>query len=100
MNLALLLLVPLALGPAKFDKNLTAREVFFGNPERTAPQLSPDGKHIAYLAPKAGVLNVWLAKNGDLTKAEPVTDDKVRGIRNFFWALDGKTLLYVQDKGG
>jgi dipeptidyl aminopeptidase/acylaminoacyl peptidase len=88
------------LGPARLDDKLVPREVFFGNPERTAPQISPDGKHIAYLAPKDGVMNVWLAKNGDLAKATAITDDKVRGIRSFTWAYDGTHLLYVQDKGG
>src|SRR5262249_9334340 len=31
---------------------LIPRNVLFGNPERTAPQLSPDGKRLAWLAPE------------------------------------------------
>ncbi|MBL9127070.1 MAG: hypothetical protein JNL97_05465, partial [Verrucomicrobiales bacterium] len=30
---------------------LIPREVLFGNPERTNPQLSPDGKRLAWVAP-------------------------------------------------
>lgn len=88
------------LAPAKFDAKLTPRETFFGNPERTAPAVSPDGKQLAFLAPRDGVLNVWLAPGFDLASAVPITADTVRGIRNFLFALDGKHLLYTQDKGG
>ena len=38
---------------------LIPREVLFGNPEKVAPRLSPDGERLAYLAPKDGVMNVW-----------------------------------------
>ena len=83
----------------KPDDRLIPREVLFGNPEKTAPQISPDGSRIAYLAPKEGVLNVWVRTAG---KADdrPVTDDKDRGIRRYFWAHDGKHILYLKDKGG
>jgi protein-disulfide isomerase len=37
------------------SNDLIDRKVLFGNPERTSPQLSPDGKRIAWLAPKDGV---------------------------------------------
>ena len=44
---------------------LIARDVLFGNPERTAPQLSPDGKRLAWLAPdKKNVLQVWVKTLG------------------------------------
>ena len=50
---------------------LIPREVFFGNPERSDPQISPDGEQIAWLAPdKNGVLNVWVGSI-DGTKSEP-----------------------------
>src|SRR5207237_9100462 len=79
---------------------LIARDVLFGNPERTAPQLSPDGKRLAWLAPdKKNVLQVWvktLGKDDD----KVVTADKKRGIRQYTWARDNKTLLYLQDDDG
>ena len=38
---------------------LIPRDVLFGNPERTSPHLSPDGKRLAWLAPdKKNVLQV------------------------------------------
>jgi dipeptidyl aminopeptidase/acylaminoacyl peptidase len=83
---------------------LIPREVLFGNPERVSPRLSPDGARIAWIAPRDGVLNVWVAPTGadgvDWAAATVVTDDKDRGIRNYGWARDGVHLLYVQDAGG
>jgi hypothetical protein len=40
---------------------LTPRRLYFDDPERTAPRLSPDGRHIAFIAPLDGVRNLWLA---------------------------------------
>ena len=79
---------------------LIPRSVLFGNPERTQPQLSPDGKQIAWLAPKDGVLNVWVAPADQINTARVITDDKVRGIRSYHWAQSSQYLLYAQDKGG
>jgi dipeptidyl aminopeptidase/acylaminoacyl peptidase len=84
---------------------LIPRKVLFGNPERVSPRLSPDGTRLAWIAPKDGVLNVWLApvspQSGvDWDQAELVTDDKDRGIRQFAWAHDNQHLLYLQDTGG
>jgi dipeptidyl aminopeptidase/acylaminoacyl peptidase len=81
---------------------LIPREVLFGNPERMGPRLSPDGKRLAYLAPKDGVLNVWVGPvGGNLGKGfEPVTDDRKRGIRVCFWAEDNRHVVYLQDEGG
>jgi dipeptidyl aminopeptidase/acylaminoacyl peptidase len=81
---------------------LIPREVLFGNPEKAGPQISPDGKYIAYLRPDdKNVLQVWVyATDQKPDAAVSVTQDPKRGIRQFFWAYDGKHLLYLQDKGG
>jgi dipeptidyl aminopeptidase/acylaminoacyl peptidase len=74
-------------------------EVLLGNPERTSPQISPDGKRLAYLAPVDGVLNVWVGAVGS-DDFKPVTDDTDRGIRSYAWAHDNQHLVYIQDRGG
>ncbi len=82
---------------------LIPRETLFGNPKRVSPRLSPDGRRLAFLAPKGGVLNVWVGPVGSPVGGddfEAVTDDRKRGIRLFFWAEDGKHLVYFQDEGG
>ena len=80
--------------------DLIEREKLFGNPARSSAQLSPDGARIAYLAPRDGVMNVWVAPLDDIAAAQPVTDEKVRPIRSYSWSPDGAQILYVQDKGG
>ena len=84
--------------------DLIPREVLFGNPERISPHISPDGRQLAWIAPRDGVLNVWVAPVGpagvDWDGAKPVTEDDDRGIRFFAWAWDGRHLLYIQDTGG
>ncbi len=89
---------PVAKGNPRTD--LIPRSVLFGNPERVGPQLSPDGKNIAWLAPKDGVMNVWVAPVGKLDQAKPITSDTARPIRSFFWAYTNKHILYAQDTAG
>jgi dipeptidyl aminopeptidase/acylaminoacyl peptidase len=78
---------------------LIPRGVLFGNPERSSPQISPDGTMLAYLAPDQGVLNVWLRTIGK-TDDRVITNDRKRGIRNFAWQYDSNDILYTQDQGG
>ncbi len=78
---------------------LIPRETLFGNPERADPQISPDGSRMAYLAPVDGVLNVWVGRLDGESYA-PVTADTDRGVRVYFWAHDGRHILYLQDQGG
>ncbi len=91
---------PPAKPAPRADASLLPRAMFFGNPDKTHPRLSPDGKHIAYLAPEGGVMNVWVAPAGDPGAAKAVTHEKERGIRRFFWAFNNKEIIYPQDKGG
>ena len=79
---------------------LIPREVLFGNPDKTAARLSPDGSRLSYLAPLNGVLNVWVGSADDPTTAKPVTSDTHRGIRIHFWAFTNNHVLYIQDKDG
>ncbi len=85
--------------------DLIPREILFGNPERSNPRLSPDGKAIAWIAPSEGVLNLWSARLNSATGFDPdaaqvLTSDKDRGIAAFEWAHDNRHLLYLQDAGG
>jgi dipeptidyl aminopeptidase/acylaminoacyl peptidase len=81
-------------------EDLIPRAVLFGNPERGAPVLSPDGKMIAYTAPADGVMNVFVAPVGDLAKATQVTFDSKRPVRQYFFSTDSKWVMYLQDAGG
>ena len=79
---------------------LIPRDVLFGNPDKAGVQISPDGKHLAYLAPDdKNVLQVWV-RPIDKAEAKKITSDEKRGIRQYFWPHDGKHILYLQDVGG
>src|ERR1035438_5424459 len=78
---------------------LIPRSIIFGNPVKAAPQLSPDGARMCYLAPDEGVLNVWLRTVG-ADDDRVITRDRGRGIREYFWSEDGRYVLYIQDQAG
>lgn len=87
----------------KFQANLPPlipREILFGNPEKTSPRLSPDGKYLAYIAPdENNILQVWLRTVGE-EDDQIITADKKRGIRIFFWTYNPDQLMYMQDSDG
>src|SRR3954469_8079923 len=77
---------------------LIPRKVLFGNPDKAAPRISPDGKRLAYVAPDPnGVMNVWVRTIGKADD-QVVTADKKRGVRTFFWQGDSRHVLYMQDQ--
>ncbi|MDH5822463.1 S9 family peptidase [Luteimonas sp. RD2P54] len=82
------------------DVPLIPRDALFGNPERASVQISPDGRYLSWIAPVDGVLNVWVAPADDVDAARAVTSDDARGIRQYFWAHQPDTLLYLRDSGG
>jgi dipeptidyl aminopeptidase/acylaminoacyl peptidase len=89
-----------AAAKAVAGTSLIPRKLLFGNPDKAGAKISPDGKHLSFLAPVNGVLNVWVAPVDDLAAAKAITHDKKRGIRSYFWAYNSKHILYVQDANG
>ena len=96
----LVLSAGVALPAKKQEASVIPRSALFGNPIRTQARLSPDGRFVSYLAPKDGVMNIWLAPFGKLDAAKPITDVKKRGIPEHNWAPDGKHVVYRLDEGG
>jgi dipeptidyl aminopeptidase/acylaminoacyl peptidase len=84
----------------KTKTTLIPRKLFFGNPDKAMLRLSPDGKHLSYLADLDGVMNIWLASRGKPDNANAITKDKGRGIQFYMWAYTNKHVLYIQDKDG
>ena len=90
-----------ATGAAAFTGNtLIPREALFGNPQRTGGQISPDGRWLSWIAPRDGVLNIWVAPVDNMAGARALTNERARPIRSHFWAPDGRTILFVNDRGG
>ena len=82
------------------EDNLISRDILFGNPDRVATRISKDGKLLSYIAPKDGVLNIWVAPIDKISEAKVITNEKQRGIRSYFWANDNSHIIYAQDKKG
>ena len=101
MNLIFVILISIACVSAQAElPPLISREILFGNPQRVHPEVSPDGKQLAWLAPdKSGVVNVWadMIEGG---KERTVTKESHRPIQWYTWAGDSKHILYLQDNGG
>ena len=79
---------------------LIPRRKLFGNPERTQARISPDGRWLSWLAPRDGVLNLWVAPAANAGAARCLTDDRKNGIRLHYWPHDGRHMLYLQDRQG
>src|SRR5262245_841641 len=77
------------------------RDLFFGDPEISGSQISPDGRFISFLKPFKGTRNIWVKKAEEaFDKARPITADTKRPITQYFWSRDAKYVLYAQDSGG
>ena len=101
-----LLALTVILLPVSFSSSLAElpplipREVFFGNPERTNPQISPDGRFLAYLSPdKDKVLQIWLRTFGKQDDRQ-LTAEKGHGVQHYTWTYDGEHLVFAQDTDG
>ena len=71
---------------------------FFKNPESTAYQLSPDGKHFAFLAPYEKRMNIHV-KPIDSDETIRITSVEDRDISGFVW-VNNTRIIYVRDFGG
>jgi dipeptidyl aminopeptidase/acylaminoacyl peptidase len=81
--------------PPLIDRNL-----FFGNPQISGAQLSPNGEFLAFIKPLNGTRNIWIKGiNEPFDAARPVTAED-SPIPGYFWSADGSYILYPQDRGG
>ncbi len=89
-------------GPAAAeDAPLLPRRMFFRDPDRTAPRLSPDGRSLAWLEPHDGALNLVMAPVEDMAHLRRLTFVAGRSISTFFvWAFTNKHLVFFRDKAG
>ncbi len=81
--------------------DLIDRALFFGDPEISGGQISPDGQMISFLKVYRGKRNIWVKKFDEpFAQARPLTADTLRPISGYFWTDDSRFVLFVQDKGG
>jgi dipeptidyl aminopeptidase/acylaminoacyl peptidase len=102
LALTIAFIAPQALAPQKGKlPPLIDRELFFGNPEISGAQISPDGRYISFLKPYKDTRNIWVKRTEDpYTAAKLITNDTKRPVTNYSWSRDGKYILFVQDQLG
>ena len=85
-----------AAQPALID-----RAIFFGDPEVSGAQISPDGKHIAFVKPYKETRNIWVkGVDEPFEKASLVTAETERPIDEYFWSRNSSNILFVKDNAG
>jgi len=82
---------------------------FFRNPELSRFNLSPDARHLAYMAPVKSRMNIFVMKREDLKesffqnidkgKVKQLTSVTQRDIAGYFWK-GNENIVYVRDFGG
>ena len=83
-------------------------EKFFTPVSYVAPQLSPDGRWLAWIAPVAGVNNFFVAPRADLADKRQLTfrvgqgvrPTDVSGVVMYRWSADSRYLIYPHDYAG
>jgi dipeptidyl aminopeptidase/acylaminoacyl peptidase len=92
---------PPALAKESGPPQVLDRELFFGDPEISQGQISPDGQFISFLKPFKETRNIWVKRTEEpFDKARPLTADTKRPIPAYFWSRDSRFILFVQDQGG
>ena len=93
----LLCLAPAALAAVTPDP-LLPRALLFGNPARTAPQLSPDGTRLAFVSNRDGQYEVYVAAADG---RQPVNLTRHPGLDSFpTWTRDGRGVTFVSNRDG
>ncbi len=80
------------------DKTIP-RHVLWADPQKHLARISPNGKHISYLGPHQGELNLWLASSRDWKQAKVITSSS-QPIRDAWWSANSEYLLYTHDQQG
>lgn len=74
-------------------------EDFFKNSQYSQLQISPNGKHLAALAPLKGHRNMVVLEVDDLSKAKALTGFDDFDVRTFFWGNDERIVFTLDKKG-
>ncbi|HJM84597.1 MAG TPA: S9 family peptidase [Candidatus Marinimicrobia bacterium] len=83
-------------------------KTLLAQPSFNAPQISPDGTMVAFIAPLEGIPNLFVAPIHNLDSRKPLTHYNDRGIQArdvsgivmYKWSSDNQFLLYPRDYNG
>ncbi|NNE65269.1 MAG: S9 family peptidase [Pyrinomonadaceae bacterium] len=108
MNKIILIVLVITFATATFANSGTSglpvlidRELFFGDPEISGAQISPNGKFVTFVKPFNGTRNIWVKGiNDDFSEAKLLTAEPKRPIPGYFWSRDSRFVLFVKDNDG
>ena len=83
-----------------YAEKIIPRDLIFSDPKYSLIKISPDSKYLSYLASSGGALNIWVKNFEKNDKSIPITNNRKRGITNYFWAYNNKDILYIDDHNG
>lgn len=73
-------------------------EDFFRNSDRSGFQISPDGRHISFVAPYKDRMNIFVRPTNGGEELQ-ITAETERSIAGYMWA-DNERLLFMKDTAG
>ena len=77
------------------------RRTYFVQPDYQSVRISPDGKHLAYLAPVNGVRNLFVAPIADPRGGRQITRVTDRDIGPWYaWAYTNRHIVFFQERDG
>ena len=80
---------------------LIPRRLLFADPARSVVRISPDGRHIAWLAPLDGVLNLFVAPLDDVGSARALTRVTDRSLGpGLLWLQNNRHVVFFREQGG
>jgi dipeptidyl aminopeptidase/acylaminoacyl peptidase len=83
------------------EPDLIPRRTFFVQADYSNVRLSPDGEHLAYLAPLDGVRNLFVTPVATPSAGRPVTRATDRDLGTFFiWAHTNRHIVFFQERDG
>lgn len=82
------------------EPQIIPRDHLFSNADHLNVRISPDGTHLAYLAPYEGVMNVWVKGLEKESEPKALTQYTDRNIQSLSWSFDNKHILYEKDTAG
>lgn len=77
---------------------LISLATFFQSPALAQVTISPDGRHVAYLAPDHGRQNLFVREIGQ-TESRPITASAERDLGGYFW-VGSSRIAYAIDEAG
>ena len=67
-------------------------EDFFRNSEKSSFDISPDGRHISFMAPYKSRMNIFVS-GIDLCEPKQITFEEERDIAGYMWANNNRILF-------